>query len=125
MNKLQRVPRKEAGELKELGFDVALSSFYNADGDLIGTSFSADQNSFLGRVSAPQIHIVFEWLDTKGIYCGVFPVYDIKNELHWKFTINQYEDFIKLSFDTRQIAELEVLREAIKILRVENENRRL
>ena len=87
--KLQRVPRKEAEDLKELGFDLGLNKFYYKDDTMLHSDIAQNQNARKERISAPLIYEVFEWFDTKGIHCGVFPA---KAEtLKWRTTINNHE----------------------------------
>ena len=120
--KLQIVPPQEAKELKELGFDVKVTDFYKPDniGMLFSGGFEHNHNGAGdNRVSAPNIHIAFLWLDTKGIHCGVFAsgVRDLAGRANWKATLNVDIELSNKNLESRQDAELAALKLGIAELK--------
>jgi hypothetical protein len=115
--RLQRTPRKEAEELKELGFNVEIRDVYVKGEETLTWSLPMNHNERKDRVSAPSVQIAYMWLDTKGIHCGTFPAHNLDGNIHWKMTVNGFEDFTQLAYETRHEAELEALRAGIKILK--------
>ena len=85
--------------LKEKGFDVYVTSFYDVDGKF--SIKESDWNWNIGfRYSAPTIHMAMKWLrEVQGLNVYVRTVWE-DDEVHdWKPVVVGYDWFVESSLD--------------------------
>ena len=119
-----RVPKEIAINLKELGFDWRINSFYFKRKDYVQKiNLECDHNSLIPiRYSAPTLNQAIDWLrDVKNVSVEITSRYGYPN-IFWEIHISDFNEIdhcedLDISFTDYNKAQLKGIEEAINYLK--------